>query len=261
MLSTLYNIIIGIKIPIGKDLPDKLVKAKFSGIEWTQDGKGFFYGCYPEADDATGTKATGLGHQKLYYHRVGTEQKDDIKVVEFPEHPKWMIGAEVSDCGQYVIITTHQECRDNRVFFTKLPTDIQGMFKLTTVIDEFKNDYEYITNEGSKFVFQTNAGAPNSQLIIFDFDKSDPRSTITTLVPENPEEVLEWAACVHQNKLLLCYLKDVKTVLYVHDLNDGKRLHQLPLDIGTVSSVSAKKRYSEFFFMFTSIIIPSTSYR
>ena len=38
----IYNKIIGIKIPIGKDLPDKLVKAKFSGIEWTQDGKGFF---------------------------------------------------------------------------------------------------------------------------------------------------------------------------------------------------------------------------
>ena len=49
-----------------------------------------------------------LGHQKLYYHRVGTDQKDDVKVVEFPDHPKWMIGAEVSDCGTYVIITTHQ---------------------------------------------------------------------------------------------------------------------------------------------------------
>ena len=43
-------------------------KAKFSGIEWTQDGKGFFYGCYPEADDATGTKATELGmYIKQYF--------------------------------------------------------------------------------------------------------------------------------------------------------------------------------------------------
>ena len=55
-------------VATGKDLPDKLVKAKFSGIEWTQDGKGFFYGCYPEADDATGTKATELGmYIKQYF--------------------------------------------------------------------------------------------------------------------------------------------------------------------------------------------------
>jgi prolyl oligopeptidase len=35
-------------VTTGKDLPDKLEKAKFSSIEWTKDGKGFFYGCYPE---------------------------------------------------------------------------------------------------------------------------------------------------------------------------------------------------------------------
>jgi len=246
----------------GEDYPDKLEKAKFSGIEWTQDGRGFFYGCYPEADDATGTKATELGHQKLYYHRVGTDQKDDVKVVEFPDHPKWMIGAEVSDCGTYVIITTHQECRDNMVFFTKLPNEINGSFTLTTVIDEFKNDYNYITNDGSKFVFETNAGAPNSKLIVFDFENvEDPKSTLTTLVPEIPDEVLDWTACVNEDKLLMCYKKDVKNVLYVHDLKSGNRLHQIPLEIGSISSVWGRKRYSEVFFMFTSIIIPNTSYR
>ena len=79
-------------VETGKDLPDRLEKAKFSCAEWTKDGKGFFYGCYPDTtDDATGTNATELGHQKLFYHRVGTEQKDDIKCVEFLDHPKWMM--------------------------------------------------------------------------------------------------------------------------------------------------------------------------
>lgn len=79
-------------VKTGQDLPDKLEKAKFSGIEWTKDNKGFFYGCYPEtSDDATGTQAGELSNQKIFYHRVGTEQKDDIKVVEFKDHPKWML--------------------------------------------------------------------------------------------------------------------------------------------------------------------------
>lgn len=57
------------------------------------------------------------------------------------------------------------------------------------------------------------------------------------------------------------FFQDVKNVLYVHDLKSGNRLHQIPLEIGSISSVWGRKRYSEVFFMFTSIIIPNTSYR
>ena len=53
---------------------------------------GFFYGCYPETeDDGTGTGASSLGNQKMFFHRVGTEQKDDVKCAEFNDHPKWMM--------------------------------------------------------------------------------------------------------------------------------------------------------------------------
>ena len=79
---------------------------------------------------------------------------------------------------------------------------------------------------------------------------------MTTLISECQDQVLEWGACVYEDKLILCYLKDVKSELYVHDLVNGDRLHQIPLDIGSVTSVFADKRYSEFFFMFNSTIIP-----
>lgn len=75
-------------VETGKDLPDKLENAKFSGMDWTHDGLGFFYGCYP----SEGSKEVSeLVNKKIFYHRVGTEQKDDIKVVEFPDHPKWLM--------------------------------------------------------------------------------------------------------------------------------------------------------------------------
>lgn len=177
---------------------------------------------------------------------------------------------EVSDCGKYLLVTTHQECRDNMLFFTKLESseDIKGCFDLTQVVYKFEHDYEYITNTGSKFVFRTNRNAPNYRLVVIDFDtgkpvednKEDPWP-MTDLVEESTDEVLEWAACVNETQLILCYLKDVKNVLYVHDLASGHRLHQIPLDIGSVTSVFAKKRLSEWFFTFNSIIIPSVSYR
>ena len=33
------------------------------------------------------------------------------------------------------------------------------------------------------------------------------RSTLTTLVPEIPDEVLDWTARVNEDKLLMCYKK------------------------------------------------------
>ena len=79
---------------------------------------------------------------------------------------------------------------------------------------------------------------------------------MTTLIAECEDQVLEWAACVNEDKLIICYLKDVKSLLYIHDLSTGDRLHQIPLEIGAVTGVSADKRYSEWFYTFNSTIIP-----
>ena len=49
--------------------------------------------------------------------------------------------------------------------------------------------------------------------------------------------------------------------MYIHELKSGNRLHEIPLDIGSICQLSGDKRYSEFFYMFTSTIIPKISYR
>ena len=137
-----------------------------------------------------------------------------------------------------MLVTTHQECRDNLVFFTKMKSsdEITGLFNLTQVVYKFEHDYDYIANTGSKFVFWTNRNAPNYQLVTIDFDwspnaeflaKSEPWP-MTTLVPELKDEVLEWATCTNETQLVLGYLKDVKSALYVHSLDSGDRICQIP---------------------------------
>ena len=52
----------------------------------------FFLQQYPEHDGKSdGTETTANLNQKLFYHRLGTSQSEDVLVAEFPDNPKWMM--------------------------------------------------------------------------------------------------------------------------------------------------------------------------
>ena len=36
-----------------------------------------------------GSETTSNLNQKLYYHRLGTDQAEDVLCVQFTDHPKW----------------------------------------------------------------------------------------------------------------------------------------------------------------------------
>ena len=140
--------------------------------------------------------------------------------------------------------------------------------ELTQVVYEFKHDYEYITNTGSLFVFRTNYNAPNYQLVTVDLVKDKPTDNemrrepwvMKSLIKEHNKNVLEWSTCVNNDKLVVCYMKDVKNILDVHDLGSGDFLYNLELDIGSVIGFSGEKHQSEIFYKFSSMITPGITY-
>ena len=58
-------------------------------------------------------------------------------------------------------------------------------------------------------MFRTNKDAPNYRLIQIDFHQPEP-SNWKTLIEQSETDVLDWATCVAQDKLIVCYIKDVK---------------------------------------------------
>ncbi|XP_014785500.1 prolyl endopeptidase [Octopus bimaculoides] len=252
------------KAPSGEDLPDTLKHVKFSSMAWTHDNKGMFYNRYPVEGKSDGTETTTNLYNKLYYHRLGTDQDEDLLTVQFQNEPKWKIGAEVSVDGKYLLLSPNEGCDPvNRLFYVeldKLPNGITENLPYVKLIDNFDAQYEYITNEGSVFTFLTNLNAPKYKIINIDFQNPDPKNW-KTLVEEDKNAVLEWASCVNHNKLVLCYLKDVKNKLYVHRLETGLLEAEIPLDIGTIIGCSGRKKSEEIFIHFMSFLTPGIIYR
>ncbi|XP_013889177.1 prolyl endopeptidase [Austrofundulus limnaeus] len=245
-------------------LPDVLERVKFSCLAWTHDAKGVFYNCYPRQEGKTdGTETTSNINQKLYYHVIGTKQSEDVLVAEFPDHPKWHSSVTVSDDGRYAILSITEGCEPvNQLWYCdlqQLPHGIKGLLPWVKLVENFEAQYSYITNEGSVFTFRSNLNAPRYCLINIDVQKPD-RQNWTTLIPQHHQDVLGFVSCVNQHHLLVNYVHDVKDILQVYELSNGQLLRDLPLDVGTISGVSCKKKHSDFFYQFTSFTTPGIIY-
>ncbi|XP_038208448.1 prolyl endopeptidase [Zerene cesonia] len=249
-------------VATGEDYPEVLKNVKFASMSWTKDHKGLFYSRYPEQTGKTDGSETEVNRdQKLCYHRLDTPQDQDVIVVEFPDEPLWRIGAEVSDCGRYLLVSPVRDCRDNLLFFADLSKhpEIDGKLPLTQIVHQFEADYEYVTNEGSVCIFRTNKNAPNYRLIKIDLN-NPAEENWQTLIPEHPTDVLDWASAVDHDKLVLHYVRDVKSVLQLHNMANGELIQEFGLDVGSVVSFSGKKEQSEIFYHFMSFLTPGIIY-
>ncbi|ROL52961.1 Prolyl endopeptidase [Anabarilius grahami] len=218
------------------ELPDLLERVKFSCLAWTHDAKGIFYNCYPRRDGkADGTETTTNLNQKLYYHVIGTSQSEDVLVAEFPDNPKW-----------------HSN-------LTQLPAGITGLLPWVKLVDTFEAQYTYITNDDTVFTLRTNLEAPRYQLITIDLQEPEQKHW-KTLIPQHEKDVLGFVECVNQRYLLVNYVHDVKDILQLYELQSGKLIRDLPLDVGTVVGLSCKKKHSDFFYKFTSFTTPGIIY-
>ncbi|XP_067268221.1 prolyl endopeptidase-like [Chanodichthys erythropterus] len=246
------------------ELPDLLERVKFSCLAWTHDARGIFYNCYPRQDGkADGTETTTNLNQKLYYHVIGTSQSEDVLVAEFPDNPKWHSNLTVSDDGRYAVLSITEGCEPvNRLWYCdlqRLPDGITGLLPWVKLVDTFEAQYTYITNDDTVFTLRTNLEAPRYRLISIDLQEPEQKYW-KTLIPQHEKDVLGFVECVNQRYLLVNYVHDVKDILQLYELQSGKLIRDLPLDVGTVVGLSCKKKHSDFFYKFTSFTTPGIIY-
>jgi len=261
---------------------DKLEWVKFSGISWVTDSRGFFYARYDAPaglattsdGGAAGTETTASKFHKLYYHALGTPQSADVLVFDDPGNEDHMFAAEVSDDGQYVLLTIFESCDPvNKIYIAPLERllalGVEARSAFVKVVDDFDAQYEYLANDGAHFVFKTNAGAPCYKLVAVTVDVESANAstslTFRDVLPET-EHVLEWACCVAGKHLVCCYVEHVKNVLKQYTLPRAtgevcalERHVPLPT-LGTVTAFSGERDHGECYFAFSSFLYPGSSY-
>jgi prolyl oligopeptidase len=241
-------------IDTGKDLSDNLKWVKFSGASWTKDNKGFFYSRYDEPKGAAMRDTNYF--QKLYYHRLGTQQSEDKLIYERPDNKEMGFGGDVTDDGHYLTIHVWEGTSPkNRLYYKDLTQPDSPVVKL---LDDFDAQYVFIDNDGPIFWFQTDLDAPRGRLIAID-TRHPERANWKTLVAQGADK-LESAGVV-DNLFLLAYLKDARTEVRVHELT-GAFVRNVDLPgIGTAAGFGGKRHDKETFYAFTSFTSPATVYR
>lgn len=238
-----------------KLLGDELEWLKFTDATWSKDGKGFYYSRYPAPD--SGDKFQSLNHNHtMYFHQVGTPQTDDKLVFATPEHPQWSHGAQVTEDGKYLILTTWVGTDDRyRVAYKDLS---QPDAKPVTLIDKFEHDYSLAGSEGDVLYFRTNRNAPMGRLVAIDLSQPDTEDW-REVVPEQ-EHVLVSAELIGGH-LVAQYLRDAHAEVRVHDTR-AKLIRTVELPgVGSVEGFEGEAEDPETFYVYSSFNAPPTIYR
>ncbi|MCB0631437.1 MAG: prolyl oligopeptidase family serine peptidase, partial [Lewinella sp.] len=231
---------------------DTLIDVKFSGLSWKGD-EGFYYSSYDNPKETSELSAK-TQHHKLYYHKLGTPQSEDVLVYGGEKQPNRYINGSVTEDGNYLVVSAAQNTSGGQLYVKDLRQPNADFIQLQ---DDYFARCTYVDNEGSTFYLYTNIDAPNYRVVKVDV-KAPALSNWVDVIPES-ENVLRVSS--GGGKLFGSYLVDAKTAIKQFDM-DGQleREVQLP-GIGTANGFGAKKEDTYLYYTFTSFTYPPTIYK
>jgi prolyl oligopeptidase len=243
------------EVGTGVDRPDLLRWSKFSDAAWTHDNAGFFYSRYDEPDASRLYENANYYH-KLYYHRLGTDQDDDVLVYSRPDEKQWMFYATVTDDGRYLLITVSRGTDPNNLVFIKDLASPDA--EIEELIGGFDAEYGFVDNLGLLLWFRTNRDAPRYRVIGVHADAPG-RERWREVIAER-EEAMESVNAVG-GRFIASYLKDAHSLVRLFTL-EGAPAGEVPLPgIGAAGGFGGRLDEMETFYVFTSFTYPAAVFR
>jgi prolyl oligopeptidase len=242
------------------DLPDVIKWVKFSSVAWTKDGKGFFYGRYPEPPPGKEIE-TAVRDKKIFYHRLGTNQSADRVIYERPDDPTLLIDLSLDETGRYLFIQTNKGTSVKNELFVKdlaeprapaIDAPVRPLYAGHTA------EYGPLGVVGGMLYLKTDRDAPKKRVVAVPIDRPE-LSNWKTIVPEG-QSAIESASLV-AGRLAVASLEDVASTLKLYQL-DGTPAETAKLPgLGAIVGVSGRFDRAEIFYTFTSPLYPATVFR
>ena len=231
---------------------DTIVDVKFSGISWYKN-EGFYYSSY---DKPKGSELSAKTDQhKLYYHKLGTSQKNDVVIFGEKASEKYRyVSGYLTEDHTYLIISASTSTSGNKLFIKDLSAENS---ELITVIDNFDSDTSVIENNQNKLYLVTNLNAANKKVVTVDA-KNPTQEHWKDFIPET-ENVLNLTSGA--GYFFAEYMVDAVSKVIQYDF-DGNLIREIKLPgVGSAGGFSGKKEAAELYFSFTNYNTPNSSYK
>lgn len=239
-----------------KVLEDKVDWLRYSGVSWYKNG--FFYSRYGDNSGEDKYVEQNQFH-KVYYHKIGTPQSEDLLVFADHTQPSRNYGVGVTEDEQYLILSMTESTSGNALYYKK-SSNVDGDF--VRLIDNFEHDYYVVDNVGNNLLVYTNYQAPTYQLISIDLN-NPARKNWKSIIPAREKATLNGVQVIG-GRLVARYTKEITNELEVFEL-DGKAIGTIALPEivsktapVTISGLTGKHDEVEAYYTLGSFTIPST---
>jgi len=244
----------------GKELADTIRWVKFSTVAWTKDGKGFFYGRYPEPPAGKAIE-TAVRDKRIYYHVLGTNQADDRLMYERPDEPMLFIDADLDETARYLFIQTNKGTSNKNELFVKDLGDPSSPRLDAPVAPLYPGHTAAYLPMGvvdGTLYLQTDREAPLKRIVSVPIARPDVANW-KTIVPEGKDSI-EFSGLI-AGQIAVSTLQDVASTLRFYRLDGAPSATAKTPGLGTITGLSGRFDRSEVFYTFTSPLYPATVFR
>ncbi len=233
-----------------KPLADHIKWVKFSGASWTRDGRGFYYSAYDAPKEGDGVYSAQNTNQKVYFHRLGTKQEEDILIFEDKKNPLHYHHGGESEDGKWQFITSSAGTSGTQLLYKRTSER-----KWRTMFKGFEYDYYLLDCYNDEAMIMTNDHAANYRLVGVNLATGEQYD----IIPEG-SSLLE-AVGMAGDYLFAEYLIDAQNKIFQYD-RKGNLVREVELPIiGSVGGFDGEREDKEVYYAVTNYTTPGTIYR
>lgn len=233
-----------------KPLADHIKWVKFSGASWTRDGRGFYYSAYDAPKEGDGVYSAQNTNQKVYFHRLGTKQEEDILIFEDKKNSLHYHHGGESEDGKWQFITSSAGTSGTQLLYKRTSER-----KWRTMFKGFEYDYYLLDCYNDEAMIMTNDHAANYRLVGVNLVTGEQYD----IIPEG-DSLLE-AVGMAGDYLFAEYLIDAQNKIFQYD-RKGNLVREVELPIiGSVGGFDGEREDKEVYYAVTNYTTPGTIYR